>query len=87
MTVERTIHISFGRNRNNQVHSGLPPIKINRASELMAVAVVFDEWLESGKVENYTEIARITGLSNPEVTRIMNYRLQPVNRQEILLSI
>ncbi len=53
----------------------------------MAVAIVFDEWLESGKVENYTELARITGLSNPEVTRIMNYRLQPVNAQEALLSI
>ncbi len=86
MTIEKTIHLTFGRNRNNQVRRGLPEIKFNRASELMAVAIVFDEWLESGKVENYTELARITGLSNPEVTRIMNYRLQPVNAQEALLS-
>ena len=53
----------------------------------MAIAIVFDEWLESGKVESYTELAQITGLSNPEISRIMDYRLKPVNKQEILLSI
>ena len=67
--------------------NGLLKAKINRASELMAIAIVFDEWLESGKVESYTELAQITGLSNPEISRIMDYRLKPVNKQEILLSI
>ncbi|MBO5782392.1 MAG: hypothetical protein J6Q47_00945 [Paludibacteraceae bacterium] len=87
MTIEKTIHISFGKRRNNQIRNGHPKSKINRASELMAIAIVFDEWLESGKVESYTELAQITGLSNPEISRIMDYRLKPVNKQEILLSI
>ena len=87
MTIEKTIHISFENRRNNQIRNGLPKAKINRASELMAIAIVFDEWLESGNVENYTELAQITGLSNPEISRIMDYRLKPTNKQEILLSI
>ena len=87
MTIEKTIHISFGNRRKNQIRNGLPKAKINRASELMAIAIVFDEWLESGKVENYTELAQITGLSNPEISRIMDYRLKPTNKQEILLYI
>ena len=87
MTIEKTIHISFGNRRNNQIRNGLPKAKTNRASELMAIAIVFDEWLESGKVESYTELAQITGLSNPEISRIMDYRLKPINKQEILLSI
>ena len=87
MTIEKTIHIPFGNRRNNQIRNGSPKAKINRASELMAIAIVFDEWLESGKVENYTELAQITGLSNPEISRIMDYRLKPTNKQEILLSI
>jgi len=41
----------------------------------MAFAIVFEEWLATGKVKDYAELATITGLDRSRISRIMNLRL------------
>ncbi len=52
----------------------------------MAFAIVFIEWLASGKVKDYAELANITGLDRSRITRIMNLRLLEPLEQEGLLA-
>lgn len=56
-----------------------------RKSELMAFAVVFDDWLATGKARDYANIASITGLSRFRISKIMNYRQLSVKEQSDLL--
>ena len=51
----------------------------------MAFAVVFDEWLATGKATDYADLARTTGLDPSRITQIMNLRLLPPKEQERLL--
>lgn len=52
----------------------------------MAFAIVFDEWMASGRVADYAELAAITGLDRSRITRIMNLRLLEPGEQEGALS-
>ncbi|MDX2110104.1 MAG: hypothetical protein SFY80_07685 [Verrucomicrobiota bacterium] len=57
-----------------------------REARLMACAVVFDEWLAAGKVDDYAELSVITGMDRSRITRIMNYRLlEPVVQEGLTL--
>ncbi len=49
--------------------------------------VVFDSWLEQGKVSDLSEISRITGLSRFMVSKIFNFRLYPTSVQLEFLEI
>ncbi|MBO5782183.1 MAG: hypothetical protein J6R08_06980 [Opitutales bacterium] len=51
----------------------------------MAFAVVFDDWLATGKARDYADIASITGLSRFRISKIMNYRQLSVKEQSDLL--
>lgn len=85
MTISRKVHFRLGKNTANKICRGeLHEVKrkITRSAELMAFAIIFDGWLESGKVAGYSEIAQITGISVPAVSRIMNYRLKSLRWQE-----
>lgn len=80
MTIERKIQIKTvarGRKRISEVSDKNPKIKLrpNRKKELMAFAIVFDLWLEQGKVSDLSEISEITRLSRFMVSKIMRYRL------------
>ncbi len=80
MTIERKIQIKTvdrGRKRISEVSVENPEIKLrpNRKKELMAFAIVFDSWLEQGKVSDLSEISEITRLSRFMVSKIMSYRL------------
>lgn len=48
----------------------------------MAFAVVFDEWLAARKIQDYAELAAITGMDHSAVTRVMNLRLLEPGEQE-----
>lgn len=54
---------------------------------MMVFAVVFDSWLEQGKVSDLSEISRITGLSRFMVSKIFNFRLYPTSVQLEFLEI
>lgn len=91
MTIERKIQIKTvarGRKRISKVSVENPEIKLrpNRKKELMAFAIIFDSWLEQGKVSDLSEIPEITRLSRFMVSKIMKMRLLPVFKQEKLIK-
>ncbi len=85
MTLERTIHFEYS-SRRVKVRKGEPKNIPNRQSELMAFAIIFDDWLKIGKAESLSHLRDITGLSRPEISRIMALRLKPPHNQERLLA-
>lgn len=90
-TIKRTVHFAPGRRGARRLKEGVKPEPkkvagpIPREARLMAFAIVFDEWLASGKIADYAELSAITGLDRSRITRIMNYRLLAPEQQERLL--
>ncbi len=85
MTIHRTIHFDVVA-RQKKIKRGEPNVILNRQSELMAFAIIFDDWLKTGKAESYTDLKLMTGLSRPEISRIMAFRLRTPRCQERLLA-
>jgi hypothetical protein len=48
-----------------------PPEPVPRIARLMAVAIVFDEMVRKGRVKDYAELARLTGVSPARTTQFM----------------
>lgn len=88
MTIKRKIHFRLGKNNSNRISDGEPTPLIKRptrSAECMAFAIVFDDWLSSGKVQDYSEICNATGLSRSAVSRIMGFRLRASKEQERII--
>lgn len=62
------------------------PDSIPKASRLLVVGYYFEQLLEEGKVQDYAEIARLTGLSRARVTQIVDRSLMDRQTQESLLT-
>lgn len=61
------------------------PGRMPRISRLMALAIHFDEMIRAGKVANISEIARLTHVTQPRITQLMNLcHLAPDIQEEIL---
>lgn len=92
-SIRRTFHIGKGRHGAKVINTGEEPENLEakppvpRKAQLMAFAIVFDEWLANGKVKDYAELSNITGLDRSRITRIMNLRLLPPGEQEALLRV
>jgi len=65
----------------------VPTGRIPRISRLMALAVHFQNLIEQGVVQDYAEIARLTGVSRARVTQIMNMNLLTPEVQEEILHL
>ena len=88
LTIRKKIHFKLGRNNRNQIIQGTPePVikKPTRSAELMAFAIVFDDWLAQGKFSNLSDICDATGLSRAAVSRIMEFRLKQPEVQDKLI--
>ena len=62
-----------------------PPGRIPRVSKLMALAIRFDRLLREGKVCDLSELARLTHVTQPRMTQIMNLLHLAPDIQEALL--
>lgn len=61
------------------------PGRVPRISRLMALAIHFDGMIRAGKVANISEIARLTHVTQPRITQLMNLcHLAPDIKEEIL---
>jgi hypothetical protein len=61
------------------------PGRIPRISRLMALAIHFDALIRKGIVRDYSEIARLGGVSKARVSQVMNLlNLAPGIQEEIL---
>ena len=93
MIIERKIYIQNKHHGRRMLCSGenppIPEIKAppNRKREMMIFALVFDSWLEHGKVSDLSEISRITGISRFMVSKILKFRLYPSSIQRNFLEI
>ncbi len=59
--------------------------RVPRISRIMALAIHFQKLLEDGVVQDYADIARLTGVTRARVTQIMNLTLLAPDIQEKLL--
>lgn len=65
--------------------TAVDPGRVPRISRLMALAIHFDEMIRAGKVANISEIARLTHVTQPRITQLMNLcHLAPDIQEEIL---
>jgi len=59
--------------------------RVPRISRLMALAIHFDRLLREGKVRDQSELARLSHITQPRMTQIMNLNhLAPGIQQELL---
>ena len=59
--------------------------RLPRITRLMALAIRFDGLIQSGAVENYSELARLGNVTRARMTQIMNLlMLAPEIQEEIL---
>jgi len=89
-TVTKQVHFAF-QQRRKVVKSGLAPDKPGaegrtpRVSKLMALAIRFDRLLTEGIVGDLSELARLTHVTQPRITQVMNLlHLAPDIQEDIL---
>lgn len=84
MEIRKKIYFERGKLGKMKIGTSAPKSvarRPSRESELMAFAVVFDQWLKEGRVRDYADIAKLTGLSRYRVSKIMNYSLKTPKEQ------
>ena len=91
-TVTREIHFAR-KSRRRVIKPGPPPEppppegRVPRVSKLMALAIRFDQMLAHGQVASMSELARLTHVTQPRMTQIMNLLHLAPNIQEELLNL
>lgn len=89
--IERTISFQRQINGRKKIRKGALPDhavesgRIPRVCRLMALAIQFDQMLRSGEVEDQSTIARLTRVTQPRMTQIMNLLHLAPDIQEAIL--
>jgi hypothetical protein len=90
--IAKTWNVSFETHRKGQrvittekKAPALPVGRIPRISRLMALAHHLEHLVESGKVKDYAELARLGHVSRARITQIMNLLLLAPDIQEEIL--
>jgi len=93
VTVTYKLEITRGRKRHKRVLEPAPPSeapiidpsKVPRATRMLVLGYYFERLVQQGKLKNYAEIARVTGLSRARVTQLVNLTLLPSSQQVRIL--
>src|SRR5262245_41017876 len=93
VTVTYKLEITRGRKGQRRVVEPAPPPErraidpatVPRITRMLVLGYHFERLVREGKVKNYTEIARLTGLSRARVSQIANLTLLKSAVQEQLL--
>jgi len=64
-----------------------PLVRVPRIARLMSLAIRFDRLLRDGSVASLSELARLTRITQPRVTQILNLTLLAPDIQEQLLHL
>lgn len=91
ITVKRKVHL-VRREHGRRVIDAQPrsaddtsPGRIPRVARLMALAIRFDRMIREGEVADLSDLARLTHVTQPRMTQIMNLNLLAPDIQEELL--
>lgn len=89
VTVKRTVHFRTGKQGWKRVSRDLEPKipqgRIPWVSKQMALAIRFDRLIREGVVADQSELARLSHVTQPRMTQIMNLlNLAPDIQEEIL---
>jgi hypothetical protein len=72
--------------QDNRAVQGAGTPRIPRIARLMALAIKFQEMVDSGEVRDYADLARLGYVTRARITQIMNLlNLAPNIQEEILL--
>lgn len=93
-TMEFKVHFRSGCRGRKHIRAGETPQpkpvsagKVPRVSRLMALAIRFDQLIESGKVRDYAEIARLGHVSRARISQITSMLTLAPDIQEALLNL
>ncbi|MBI4910435.1 MAG: hypothetical protein HY820_42850 [Acidobacteria bacterium] len=89
--IEITIDMSMGRRRGGRPKKASPPPakepeRIPRISRLMALAIKFQDMVDSGEVRDYADLARLGFVTRARLTQLMNLSLLAPDIQMRLLE-
>jgi hypothetical protein len=93
VTVTYRLEITRGRKGHKRVGEPAPPSErpaidpatVPRITRMLVLGYHFERLVREGKVKNYAEIARMTGLTRARVTQIVNLLLLPLGTQDRVL--
>jgi hypothetical protein len=93
VTVTYKLEITRGRKGHKRVAMPAPPRErpaidpatVPRITRMLVLGYHFERLVREGKVKNYADIARVTGLSKARVTQLVNLTLLPLEVQERVL--
>ena len=91
ITIKQKVHFTRGKAGCRRIATKPPatetvqPGRVPRISKLMALAIRFDGLIRDGKVVDRSEIARLSHITQPRMTQIMNLvHLAPDIQEELL---
>ncbi|QDU80635.1 hypothetical protein Pla110_23660 [Polystyrenella longa] len=91
LKVTSKVYFKQGRRSRKQMCLGekpkAPPGRIPRVAKLMALAIRFDNYIASGVVEDYAELARLGHVTRARITQIMNLLNLAPDIQETILHL
>lgn len=93
ITVTKKVHFTRGRSGRKRIVDAPPKPqpeyagRVPRVSRVMALAIHFDKLLQSGVVCDTIELARLTKVTQPRITQVLNMLHLAPDIQEALLSL
>jgi hypothetical protein len=92
-SVECKVHFARGARGRKRLRAGEAPLpapvpagRVPRIARLVALAHRFEDLVREGAVEDYADLARVTGVSRARITQIMNLLHLAPDVQEALLD-
>jgi hypothetical protein len=68
--------------------AAVPPVRVCRCARLLALALHFEQLLNSGQVRDYAALARLGHVSRARITQIMNLlNLAPDLQEQLLFRV
>ena len=91
ITIKQKVHFTRGKAGRRRIATKpsatemVRPGRVPRISKLMALAIRFDGLIRAGKVADQSELSRLSHITQPRMTQIMNLlHLAPDIQEEIL---
>src|SRR5262249_48967171 len=91
LKIERDVHVARSRCGRKELRAGpeirqpVPAGRVPRIARLMALAIRFEQLVQTGQIEDYADLARLGHVSRARISQIMNLLLLPPDIQEELL--